>query len=128
MRPRCSLSVWLVILGCACPLSAQEPSTPLVVPSETERVEVDLVVRDKDGKLVRDLTRGDVQVREDGVPQQVESLELVDRPNVPDATASPVFLALVFDRLGPSARRFARGAALELLARELAPGTAVGVF
>jgi len=129
MRPRGSLSVWLVVLGCTCPLSAQEPSTsPLVVPSGTERVEVDLVVRDKDGKLVRDLTPGDVQVREDGVPQQTESLELVDRPTAPDGTASPAFLALVFDRLGPSSRRFARGAALELLAHELAPGTAVGVF
>jgi VWFA-related protein len=131
MRPRYPLSFCLIALGWTVPAPAQEaepPASPLVVPVGAERVEVDLVVRDKHEKLVRDLRPEDVEVREDGVPQHLESFELVDRQAGGDVPATPAFLALAFDRLGPAARRFAHGAALEYLSRELSPGSEVGVF
>ena len=98
-----------------------------VVPAATERVDVDLVVRDKKGALVRDLRAAEVEVFEDGVRQEIDSLELV-RHTADGAAAEPVVVALAFDHLGPAARRFARTAALELLEREGLGDLEVGVF
>ena len=129
MRPR-PLSLLLVALACTVPTRAQEvtaPASPLVVPVETERVEVDLVVRDRHEGLVRDLRPEEVGVLEDGVPQRLESFQLVDRQAAAEA-AMPTLVALAFDRLGPAARSFAREAALEYVARDLDPGSEAGVF
>jgi len=93
-----------------------EARPPLLAPVGTERVEVDLVVRDKDGRLVRDLRLDEVEVLEDGVRQDVESLILVEHAAGGEPGAEPVYVALAFDRLGPASRRFARRAALEYLA------------
>jgi VWFA-related protein len=118
-------------------------------------VAVDLVVRDKKGRLVRDLTKADIDVLEDGAPQEVLSVRLVDTlggaralptgppsrpasPSVPAVSPAPapapepdehpLFLAFLFDRLSPQARRNAYDAAVEWLRRP-APGTRyVGVF
>jgi VWFA-related protein len=111
------------------PAGAQEsPAPPLLAPVDAERVEVDLVVRDKDGRLLRDLDLGDVEVLEDGVRQDVDSLTWVEHaPGGAPPSPEPVFVALVFDRLGPASRRFARQAALEYLSGPR-PGTEVGVF
>lgn len=120
----------LVGFASTVPTLAEEATarlSPLVVPVETERVEVDLVVRDRHGRLVRDLRPEDIEVLEDGVPQRLESLELVGgRPA--EAPAAPTLVALAFDRLEPAARSFARGAALEFIERDLAPGSEAGVF
>jgi VWFA-related protein len=96
----------------------------MVVPVEAERVEVDLVVRDEQGALVRDLRADELELLEDGVRQRIDSLDLVSRTS----GAGPVVVALAFDHLGPTARRFARAAALELLDREDLAGLEVGVF
>ena len=99
----------------------------LLAPVGTERVEVDLVVRDKDGRLVRDLRLDEVEVLEDGVRQDVESLTLVEHAAGGEPGAEPVYVALAFDRLGPASRRFARRAALEYLAGRR-PGSEAAVF
>src|SRR5215216_3427723 len=41
-------------------------------------VQIDLVVKDKKYRLVKDLTPGDVEVYEDGVRQELKSLRLVN--------------------------------------------------
>ena len=125
------LTLLALVLDGTDPARAQEaePLAPaIVVPVRAERVEVDLVVRDKRGVLVRDLRANEVEVFEDGVRQEVESLAFAERAPAGPATESPVFLALVFDRLGPAARRFARQAALAYLSGERVPGTELGVF
>jgi len=125
------LTLLALVLDGTDPARAQEaePLAPaIVVPVRAERVEVDLVVRDKRGGLVRDLRADEVEVFEDGVRQEVESLAFVERAPAGPATESPVFLALVFDRLGPAARRFARQAALAYLSGDRVPGTELGVF
>ena len=125
----------LVATSClATPLAARggadgPPSVAsLVVPSATERVDVDLVVRDKQGALVRDLRPEEIELLEDGVRQQIESVELVRHAADAGGAAGPVVVALAFDHLGPAARRFARTAALGFLEREGVAGLEVGVF
>jgi VWFA-related protein len=86
----------------------------------TERVQVDVVVRDKKGAVLRGLRASDFEVTEDGVRQDVESLDLQERaapalwspadPTKAPALAPPTFLAVAFDRLSPGARVFAQQA------------------
>lgn len=155
----------------AAPASAggQAPAPPAAAPGvaqtagvTTAHVAVDLVVRDKNGRLVRDLRPGDLEVLEDGAPQEVLSLRHVDtvggaraaaeaagaghgrvvpgppvaagasgapeEGSVADAGDHPMFLAFLFDRLSPQARRTAHDAAVEWLARPAPAGRFVGVF
>jgi VWFA-related protein len=73
-------------------LAAQQPATPsnpirpdsqappITFRSEVNYVEVDAVVLDAQGRFVRSLSAGDVQVFEDGKRQKVSSFTLVDLP------------------------------------------------
>jgi hypothetical protein len=119
---------------------AQAPPAPEVpvFGASTAAVVVDVVVRDKKGKLVRDLTAADFTVLEDGASQAIESLRVVDNapaaeeaaagpvspaPAPPAGTASaaapakaertgaPSVIAFVFDRLSAAARKIAEKAA-----------------
>ncbi len=65
------------------PASPQRPDPqmpPITFRSEVNYVEVDAVVRDAQGNFVRDLSQGDFQVLEDGVPQAVTAFSLIDIP------------------------------------------------
>ena len=48
-----------------------------------------MIARDRDGRLVRDLTAADFQVREDGAPQAVVAFERVSAPVVPESERVP---------------------------------------
>ncbi len=129
------------------------PQAPAAAPAVAQtagvtasRVAVDLVVRDKKGRLVRDLRANDIEVFEDGAPQEVLSVRLVDTiggaravpaegSSAPATTTvtpppedHPLYLAFLFDRLSPQARRTAHDAAIEWLQREAPPTRQVGVF
>src|SRR5215213_7790081 len=52
-----------------------------------DEVLFDVVVRDKKGRLVRDLTVSDFEVYEDGVRQEINSFRLVAPPGAPTSTA-----------------------------------------
>ena len=147
----------LAILLAAPPRNAfpQEPGPPPTIAVTAAEVAVDFVVRDKKGRIVRDLRPSDVEVYEDGVRQDVALFDLITTSPAVDvpgpgasaaaavATAVPpapapappapdvereAVLALVFDRLSPIARRNACDAALEWLKRPAVRGRAVGVF
>src|SRR5262249_49812056 len=105
----------------------------------TSEVVLDVVVRDKKGRSVKDLGATDFEVYEDGVKQKIESFRLYQREaggepapvagnsgkNQAGATApartgiatarSPFegvsVVAMVFDRLSPNARELAHKAA-----------------
>ena len=65
----------LLIVGlAAATVSAQAPPQPSFK-SDTSAVMVDVVVRDKKGNPVIDLTASDFDVLEDGVPQTVASMK-----------------------------------------------------
>ncbi len=67
-------------------LHAQQPATPPASGAqprfrvEVNYVEVDAVVTDSQGNFVRDLTRDDFEVLEDGRPQQISAFSTVDLP------------------------------------------------
>ena len=75
-----SLSSLLLV----APAPVARAQTPPPAPAETPRftagaevVALDLVVRDKKGKLVTDLQPGEIEVLEDGVPQKVTSFRTI---------------------------------------------------
>ncbi len=113
---------------------------------------VDVVVRDRRGNPVRDLTQADFQVLEDGAPQPLGSFSSVfenappppasESSSTPSAAApvpapaaapssqdrSQAVTAIVFDRLSPEAKRLAVQAAQGYLGNaEEAPGY-IGIF
>ena len=159
---RCLAHVlWVTVAAGPFPLErawAQAPPAAPEVPvfgSQTAAVVVDVVVRDKKGKLVRDLAASDFTVLEDGAPQAIESLRVVDNaPPVTEAAAGPVsgapaapagtapaaaapkaertgapsVIAFVFDRLSVNARKTAEKAALSYTDRGYVEGDLVAVF
>ncbi len=104
-------------------------------------VVLDIVVRDKKGKIVKDLKASDFEVFEDEVRQDVTSFRLVarDTTTVADTRKDPTtsttvtpttarepfanvsLIALVFDRLSPNARSLAHKAALSFVDESLKP-------
>ena len=91
-------------LGCVAATSAigQAPSqTPQLPTFRTgvRVVEVDVVVRDRDGKFVDNLTTDDFEILEDGEPQEIQHLSVVNLPveraegGAATVTADPALLS-----------------------------------
>jgi VWFA-related protein len=141
-------------------LAQQPPAAGQQIPTftaGTSAVTLDVVVRDKKDKAVRDLQAADFEVYEDGVLQRVESFEVFGRPleepvsqptsvakapaaapeaaavptpaaSVPKVETRPQVIAFVFDRLGPEARNTAQKAAMTYVDKGRVEGDLVGVF
>jgi VWFA-related protein len=118
-------------------------STQPVIRAGTEEVLLDLVVRDKKGKLVRDLKPGEVEIYDDGTRQNIAGFRLTSSPRVESLTGpaqgtnapktlDPLrtvrLVSLLFEGLDNDARRLARQAALEFLKTELEQNVYVAVF
>ena len=71
------LLLWFV--ASLCIAAAQEPP-PVSFKTEVNYVEVGAIVTDEQGRFVRTLTKDDFQILEDGRPQKVAGLSLVDLP------------------------------------------------
>lgn len=120
-----------------------------VIRFRSDEVRLDVVVKDKKGRPIRDLKPTEFEVFEDGVRQKVESLRFVSRETAPvnaaksddtstgaahvtDGTpakrSTPAVTALVFDRLSPEARSLARKAGLAYAQEGMAAGSFTGVF
>ena len=129
-------------------LPAQDATTP-IIRSDVREVLIDAVVRDRRGQLVRGLTAADFEVREDGVVQRIVSIRETGPPATPavrtaqqqrpaaapaerapghDALRQLHLVSMVFERLGPSSRRLAKDAALEMLKARSEPNTWYAVF
>jgi VWFA-related protein len=89
----------LVLLACGLlaaapaaqqPPAAQPPSPPLTFKVEVNYVEIDAVVTDDQGNFVRNLTKDDFQVVEDGKPQ---ALSVFASVNIPIERADPPLFA-----------------------------------
>jgi VWFA-related protein len=124
----------------------------------TSSVLLDVVVRDKHGNLVRDLTAADFDVFEDGVKQSVDSFRIISKEGEPAAAsnaagpakgaaeapaasaqpspataaaapaASASVIAFVFDRMSVNARDMAHKAALTYASKGHVEGDVAGVF
>jgi VWFA-related protein len=138
------------ILAALSPVPLALSQEPPTIPVTAAEVSVDFVVRDDGGRLVRDLEPGEVEVYEDGVRQEIEVFRLVTsgrrgeeeaaeaeeappsaepEPAVrPPSVEQPTAVALVFDRLGPEARRNAVDSAAGWVKLPAVGDRFVGVF
>ncbi len=100
-------------------------------------VVLDLVARDKNGRLVKNLKAGDVEVYEDGVRQQILSFRLAEGDSERGAKAGQTAVrplravnpvCVVFHNLGPVDRKHAVDAAQEFLQHTFPRETYVGLF
>ena len=132
------------------PPSPEGAQPGAVIHAKVDEVALDLVVRDKKGRLVKNLTSGDVEIYEDGVRQQIRSFRLVtgdaapaqavspshpEQPaSVAPATTSPLplransLVCIVFHNLDTSTRKWAVDAAQEFIKTQLRSGTWMGIF
>ncbi|HEX6464471.1 MAG TPA: VWA domain-containing protein, partial [Vicinamibacterales bacterium] len=153
MKKNAGILVLLIVAVGTISPAAQTPQQPArakgTVQSETTAILVDVVVRDKHGQPVIDLTPNDFEIYEDGVAQDLGAVTRY-MPNaeeratagaaVPagapaavsasaklERTPEPV-IALVFDRLNPEARVVARRAALRYIGDGTQSPARIAVF
>ncbi len=144
-----SLFLSLILVGMSgaqAPVGAQEPVGPTTEVRSTT-VLVDVVVRDRRGMPIPNLRASDFEVYEDGVLQDINHFEsYAEEGHEPEGAAGPMsasaeptggrtpsvaparFTALLFDRLSPNARSFARKASLAYLSDATGEADRVGIF
>lgn len=141
------LPILVCLVAAAIPAGAQEATPP--APSTTIRVTatevaLDLVVRDKKGRQVKNLKPGDVQVLEDGVPQQILSFRRVaGREELRREIAGPSkpteggvslplrevnTVCIIFHNIDPVTRPHAVEIVREFIKSDLPPETYIGIF
>jgi len=133
--------------GAAAQTTPPPPQGPTIRTSMSE-VSLDLVVRDKHGKPVKNLKASDVEVLEDGAPQEVTSFRFANTKDaLPDKKASPAapgpklqpvapprelkavnVLCVVFHNIDPVSRQRAMEILHEFMKTHLEPDTFVGLF
>jgi VWFA-related protein len=130
---------------------SQRPSDDDVVKITTNLVQVDAVVTDKNGNLIRDLRPEDVQIFEDGRQQKITTFNLITQEAVTtertpaaavDKTAPPLpsaklhpddvrrTIALVVDDLGLSfeSTHYVREALKKFVDQQMQPGDLVAII
>jgi VWFA-related protein len=123
------------------PTQTARPQGPPVFRTGTTAVLLDIVVRDKHGRPVRDMRQDEITVLEDGAPREVKAFRLVEGAPAdgglstpgsgvaqPDPLRRVTLVSLVFDHLGQNARKLAQKAAQDYLKKPLATGQWVAVF
>ena len=152
---RSLLSIALIVVASLSPVLvfSQTPTSQEqddIIRSRTNEVKLDIVVKDKKGRPVKDLQASDFEIFEDGVSQKVESFRFLMREGVapksqpksettepsnpipptgpPPSRSTPAITALVFDRLSTEARALAKKAGLAYAQESMTSGDFTGVF
>ncbi len=133
--------LFLIGVGAALPVAllAQAPSpapADPVIKAGTEQVLLDLIVRDKKGRTVRDLEPSDVEVYDNGKQMKISSFRLVEGTaalqNKSKVALDPMrqirLVTMVFQGLDDNGRRLSRQAALDLLKDDLGTNVFYAVF
>ncbi len=118
------------LLSCLGSPAGGQPQTPPAdqpIRATAQEVVIDVIVREKKGRTVRDLRPDEIEVTEDGVRQTILSLrrveagELLEQKEGTAAQSRPLdpmrqvrLVTLAFDRLGVEGRRLSRQAAGDL--------------
>ena len=145
-----AIGLTLSPLSFACGQEQSPQKRDEVLRTTTNEIRLDVVVKDKKGHAVKDLTPADFSILEDGVSQRIQSFRFVNReapadsgsnrdlerkagePETSKPTAAPRttpgVTALVFDRLSPEARSLARSAGTAYAQEGMAAGDFTGVF
>ena len=136
--------VTLLTLGFILP--AQEPSKQTapapqpIIRTAAQEVLLDVIVRDKKGRAIRDLDVKEIEVYDEGARQSVTGFRLVKGTDV--ATIAPTgaeqkfydpmrqlrLVTMIFESLDNESRRLARQAALEFLKNPLEQNVYIAVF
>ena len=155
MRARPQIRALTPLALCVLASIATTPAKPQTAPQPDDaihatvtEVALDLEIRDKKGRLVKNLKPGDVEIYEDGVRQEIRSFRLVSG-QVPAPTSGPAanevpagiaaaplsvplratnLVCIVFHNLDPSTKKWAVDAAQQFIRGSLTPGTWVGIF
>ncbi len=142
----CAIPIVVALLASA--QTPEAPRSPPIIRASTREVLLDLIVRDKRERLVRDLRPDEVAVFEDGVAQPIKTFRLVSGSEQTAADAAeaarraaagqaPVqvnplreinLVSIVFDQMSASSREYARAAAIEFLKNQFLPNTLIAVF
>ncbi|HCC55866.1 MAG TPA: hypothetical protein DEQ47_01125, partial [Solibacterales bacterium] len=132
-----------VALSIPLPAQTKPPASggpESVIKTGSEEVLLDVVVRDKKGRTVRDLSPRDLEIFDNGQPVQIKSFRLVEGQEalsggsvgghrVPlDPMRQIRLVTLVFERLDDEGRRLAQQATLELLKNDLGQNVFYSVF
>jgi VWFA-related protein len=106
---------WLVLLAVSGSMmslqSAPQDRPATSFRSITNLVRVDVVVRDRNGDVVRGLTQDDFILAEDGRVQQITSFDFEEIATVPAPVASPAPAVLGLEQLQSAAARASMSAA-----------------
>ena len=128
----------LLIVALALPLQAQRPAgsgDETIFRTSSKEVLLDVVVRDKKGRLIKDLKPEEFEVFDDGVAQKILSFRLrtgaeLSAQETAAAAAAPGskpaeskldpsreirLVTLAFDRLGSEGRKLSKQAAMDVL-------------
>jgi VWFA-related protein len=150
--------IFCLLIALPLAIPAQTPQSPEpTIRTTTSEVVLDFVVRDKNGKIIRDLRPGEIQVFEDGVPQSLRHFEFVNgraeaqTSAAPAAAATPTpapaavppsnappptinelrdmsVVSVVIGNLDPRGRELTVNAMRDFAKTDLGPNTYVGVF
>lgn len=121
----------------AAPLWARQPEQP-IFRTETAVVEVAVIVRDRDGSFLSDLTVDDFELFEGDAPQRVQSLYLVGPPSaagghgestISRRSAERTFVfAFDMEHISPGGLTRARDAVTQFTAERLRPADLAGAI
>ena len=152
-----SLVLWFgtVLASAPAPQSAPSAEPGSTIRAAVNEVALDIVVRDKHGKLVKNLSPADLQIYEDGKLQKILSFHLADGSGVAEGQSAPAnsgsaaaagprqqtppalplrkanLVCIVLhnqDNLDPAMRKFTLQAVTEFLRNNWQPDTWVGIF
>jgi VWFA-related protein len=131
-------------LAARTPAPAPPQATTQAAPvfrTGTTAVLLDIVVRDKRGRPIRDLRQDEITVLEDGTPREVKSFRLIEGAPTdaglstpgsgvvqPDPLRRVTLVSLVFDHLSQNGRKLAQKAAQDFLKKPMPTGQWVAVF
>ncbi len=141
------LSLVVAAAAQTTPSPAPSPAPGTTIRTSTSEVLLDLVVRDKHGKPVKNLKPGDIEIYEDGARQEIKSFRysgtttaVTEKKAAPAASQAPIqampprslravnVLAIVFHNVDPVSRPRAMEALQEFLKTHLEPDTYMGLF
>ncbi|HXA08235.1 MAG TPA: hypothetical protein VNY30_25480, partial [Bryobacteraceae bacterium] len=115
MRLLVSLALSLSALSAQEPPKSPDSAAPqAAIRAQAQEVLLDMVVRDKKGRPLNELTANNVQVLDEGTPGKIMGLRLVSvgdaaGPGPKDASDPPRharLVSLVFEKLDTDERRF----------------------
>ncbi len=128
----------------AASLAAQAPPPAATAPDDkasfkarAEETVLDVVVRDKKGRLVKDLKESDFTVIDNGIQRPIKSFRIVEGTEAINSSGGRMqldplrqlrLITLVFQGGDQNAKKLARDAALELIKGELAQNVYISVM